>query len=467
MSSLRNSRCAPNPRRTERGSAVITVLILAAITALIASSFLFRASQEAKLATRSLYQSVALNLAEAGLEEGLYAANSAGFTTANGWTLVTGTANDYSKTILSGFSFPQGTGAIYIRVDSATSMTPTVTAAGIITIPRQPNVIKQLRVAAGKRRRWANGVVVKSTLTFSGNAVVDSYDSSVGVPNAATNKTDQATVATISTALDPITVGSNAVIYGYVATGADDPVVGSGGRIYGATTPSGTLVDTSRIRHDFTANLPDATIPTATATSIGVINATISLPRVGDLPGTNGRYTYSTPSITVAGGDALVVTGPVDLVVTGDISITGNAQITVGGTGSVNPSINLYSPGTVNIAGNGISNLTNIPAKATIWGTGASTATQTVSIAGNGSFTGTVYAPNATVSLMGNGANMGAIIAKQATIGGNGEFHYDTQLGLLSDDQYFRPTSWCELAAVSTSSSVFHRDSRTPFTGLF
>src|SRR5205085_2063276 len=90
MSSQRNSPCAPNPRRTDRGSAVITVLVLAAVTAVIASGFLFRSLQEAKLAGRSLLQSAALNLAEAGVEEGLYAANGGGFSTANGWAFASG-----------------------------------------------------------------------------------------------------------------------------------------------------------------------------------------------------------------------------------------------------------------------------------------------------------------------------------------------------------------------------------------
>ena len=483
MSSLRNSPCAPNPRRTEQGSAVITVLILAAVTALIASSFLFRATQEARLATRSLYQSVALNLAEAGIEEGLYAANISysanpsgfyayaanisGFSTANGWTLVSGTTSDYSKTIMSGFDFPQGTGTVYIRVDSAASLTPVVTAAGVVTIPRQPPVMKQLRVASGRRRLWSNGMVVKSALTFSGNATVDSYDSSVGVPNAATNKSDQATVATVSTAVDPLVIGSNVIIYGYVATGAANPDIGSGGRVYGATTPAGTLVDTSRIRHDFTANLPDATAPTETGVSLGVISSNTVLPRVGDLPGTNGRYLYRTPSVSVAGSNAITILGPVDIVVSGDISVTGNASIAVGGAGAVSPSINVYCPGTINIAGNGMTNLSNVPANASIWGTGAAASSQTVSIAGNGSFTGTIYAPNAALTMTGNGANMGAIISKSATVGGNGQFHYDTQLSLLSSDPAFRPTSWCELGAAASSTSVFHRDNRTPFASLF
>jgi hypothetical protein len=78
---------------------VLTALVLAAVTAVIASGFLFRAAQEARLATRSYFQSVALNLAEAGIEEGLYAGNTAGFTSGNGWTLIAGTTADYAKSI--------------------------------------------------------------------------------------------------------------------------------------------------------------------------------------------------------------------------------------------------------------------------------------------------------------------------------------------------------------------------------
>src|SRR5438128_11745058 len=102
MSSPRNLRCGQSPRRTDRGSAVITVLVLAAVTAVIASGFLFRSAQEARLANRSLYQSIALNLAEAGIEEGLYAANMASFTSANGWELASGSTTDYVKTISTG-----------------------------------------------------------------------------------------------------------------------------------------------------------------------------------------------------------------------------------------------------------------------------------------------------------------------------------------------------------------------------
>lgn len=443
--------------------------MLAAVTAVIASSFLFRAAQEARLATRSFFQSVALNLAEAGVEEGLYAANSGGFTSGNGWSLVSGTTSDYSKSITSGFSFQQASGEIYIRVDSSDSLSPTVTAIGVVRIPRQPALLKQLRVVSGKRRIWSNGIVVKNTLTFSGNATIDSYDSQVGVWNSSTNRSDHATVATTSTAVDPVVIGSNAIIYGYVATGGAEPVVGSGGRIYGSTTPSGTLVDASRVRHDFTANLPDASPPTGTAISLGSITTNLTLPRVGDSPGANGRYLYTATQLSVAGSEVLAALGPVDLIVTGSISLTGTSTIAIGGVSATNPSLNIYCPGNITIAGNGVVNNTNVAANFGIWGTAPSTGSQTISAGGNGMYTGTIYAPNANVTLNGNAGTSGAIIGRTATVAGNGQFHYDVRLGGIPAtlDAYFRPSSWCELTGVPGGGSSFARDNRTPFATLF
>lgn len=457
-------RCGPSRPRTDRGSAVITVLILAAVTAVIAAGFISRSAQEAKLANRSFYQAAALNLAEAGIEEGLFALNSSAYNTANGWSVASDTATSYVKTI-TGLALAQGTGSIYVRIDTPLGPNSVVIAVGVADLPRQPRLVKQLRVNANQRHIWANGMVAKGRITFSGNNVVDAYDSSLGPYNSGTNRSDHATVSTTNTDLDPLNVSSNASIYGYVATGGGMPTVGPGGRIYGATTPSGTLVDPTRIRTDFTANLPDITPPTGTATSI-TVPASITLPLSGDTPGPNGRYLYTTTALSVSGNNTVSITGPVDLIVTGDIAITGNAMISI--TGST-ASMNLYCPGTINIAGNGMQNNTNVPAAATIWGTAtSSSAGQAIKIAGNGQFTGTLYAPNGAVALTGNGDTNGAIVCKNLTAGGNGQFHYDVQLAKVTHALFpYRPVSWTELTTPPGGGGPFARDSRPPFAGLF
>lgn len=446
---------------------MITVLVLAAVTAVIASSFLFRSAQEAKLAGRTLLQSVALNLAEAGIEEGLHAANSSGFTTANGWALASGSTTDYVKTITSGFAFQQATGTIYVRVDSASSLNPVVIAAGVVTVPNQPRLIKQLRVGGTKRYLWSNGIVSRGTLTFSGSADIDSYDSSVGPYNSATNRSDRITVASASTALDPVVVGSSASIYGYVATAGADPLVGPGGQIYGSTTPTGTDVDPTRIRRDFTSNFPDATAPTGTATSLSAIGTSLDLPRGGDTAGANGRYLYTTTAVGLGGSDRLRILGPVDIIVTGNLTVGGTASIEVE-TGS-GRSLNLYCPGTISLGGSGMLNNTTDPSKATIWGTAVSPATQTISLTGNNAHTGTIYAPNANITLAGSGDTSGAVIGNTVVVGGNGKFHYDTDLAVVeaSAEATYRLSSWSELNGTPGGGDAFARDNRAPFTTLF
>jgi hypothetical protein len=453
----------------ERGSAVITVLVLAAVTALIASSLLARALQESRLASRSVFQAAALNLAEAGIEEGLHAANTSRLNGANGWSLAAAATDDFVKTV-SGFNLQQATGSFRVRVDQGSSISPTIIAVGVIEIPGQPRIVKQLRVTAAKRSLWANGIVARDKVVFSGNVSVDSYNSQTGAYDASTNRSDQATVATLRTQSDPIVLNSNASIFGYVATGGQDPTVGNGGRIYGLTTPSGTLVDPMRIRRDFSANLPDVVPPTSSPYALGAVKTALTLPRVGDVAGANARYLYSMTSLQLAGSDALTVLGAVDVVVSGKVTTAGNSQLTVGSASAPTANLNIYVADQVDIQGNGVVNLTNLPANMAIWGTQSSSGSrQDIKIGGNGSYVGVIYAPNAVVDLTAQNGVYGAIISHETKVAGNGKFHYDVRLGSVSQsfEVSFRPTSWSELSQAANSGAAFARDGREPFNGLF
>ena len=477
MSSPLNSPCGRNRRHTERGSAVITVLVLAAVTAVIASSFLFRSAQEAKLSTRSYFQSVALNLAEAGVEEAFYAINTNTINSANGWSLVTGSTTDFTKTISSGFEFQQASGAIYMRADNAAGTLPVVTVASVITIPNQPKIVKQLRIGStGPAKIWANTVVAKGNVKFSGSADIDAYDSSIGPYNYATNRSDRATVATNAT----LQLSGSATIYGSVATGGTPPSVGGSGRIYGATSPASPLIDNSRVRTDFNTNLADATAPTTAAISLGAYSlggsTVASLPRLVplDLPGANGRYLYTCSSFAVGSSAYLSIKGPVDIIVTGNVSVGGSSYIAVGGAGAIDPSLNLYSPGTITLGGNGMVNNTSLPSKMTIWGTKPSGSIQNISVGGSASFVGTIYAPNGNVTLSGSGGVYGAAIGSAVTVSGSGDIHYDVQLaesvlsgGPIPGFAYLRISSWTELTAQPGSGQAFARDNRVPFATLF
>jgi hypothetical protein len=195
---------------------------------------------------------------------------------------------------------------------------------------------------------------------------------------------------------------------------------------------------------------------------MGVISSSVTLPRGGDVPQANGRYLYTAGSVSLAGSNTVSINGPVDLIITGDMSMGGSAGVTVVGPSA---SLGVYGYGNLQIGGNGVTNATNVPSNTSFYGVGGSGTS--ISVGGNGTFTGVINAPNANVTVAGNGTINGAIIGNNVTFSGNATLHYDTQLGGTTGSPYYLVKTWVELGDVSTSASPFKRDTRSPFTNVF
>jgi hypothetical protein len=128
-------------------------------------------------------------------------------------------------------------------------------------------------------------------------------------------------------------------------------------------------------------------------------------------------------TISLSGNRTMTLTAGSYIV--SSISITGNGQLMID---SSNGPVNIYVQGGgsaagINIGGNGIMNGAT-PANLRIWYGG----TGDTHIAGNGSFTGVIYAPNSNVSINGNGQEFGAVVGNSVNFNGNGTFHYDRSL---------------------------------------
>lgn len=474
MSSPPNTPCGPSPRRTDRGSALITVLLLAAIVAVVASHLLSRSAQEHRLATRSYYQSVALNLAEAGIEEAMWAVNNAFVDAAHGWTDPGDGTGARVRATTSGLALAQGAGEIHLRIDSPGTDNPVATALGVVRLPGQTPLSKQLRVPLARRAMWANAIVAKNSVTFNGNKIgIDAYDSAVGPWDATTNRLDRATVATNLATNGGLEV-NNADIFGSVATGGGKPKVGPNGSVLGATSPSGLPdnTDPSNVRTDFSYNIPDAPLPTGTPVVLGSVSSPLTLPRAGDTPGADGRYVYRASSVDLQ-NETLTISGPVDLIVTGDLEVGGSSgALTIGSTAGTN--LKLYVAGNVSISGQGAINQSSSPPNMTIYGTRTQAEVTTLGrqvfdLSGNASYSGLVYAPNADITLSGGGSSGrfdGAIIGSSVTFNGNYDFHYDVRLGGIQSERYFRPGGWVELTAPAGSGAALARDNRAPFAGV-
>jgi Tfp pilus assembly protein PilX len=141
-----------------------------------------------------------------------------------------------------------------------------------------------------------------------------------------------------------------------------------------------------------TANSPQPTNPAVPGT-YGAIS-------------TNGVLTltpgvYNIYSLSVGGGNGAITVNPPGTVILNFPSTNTGAVISIAGQGIVNPGV----PNNFQI---------NYP------GTG------TISIAGKGSESAIVDAPNSNLSVAGNGDFFGRLIGGTIDYGGNGKFHYDT-----------------------------------------
>jgi hypothetical protein len=410
---------------------------------------------------RSYHSSAAINLAETGLEEAMWAVNQKRAKNANaynGWTVSGDVATrEFNNTFVLGSAVSSYVKVQITNCNLTLPTKPTIKAQARLTLPNGlPPVNKWVEVTLdapatgtpGQQGPTHPGLVAKHTIKFNGNnPTVDSWNSDPGKtggqthPYSSATKNDEGFVGSIDVAVDQVTI-QNADIKGHVATNTDTDLsnnVGPNGSILADDSPAGTKIDPTRVSTDFKATLPDVTAPTGTFVVLGPIGDSLSLPRPGDTPSADGKYYYQTSGLSLASSKKLSITA--DNVVLNapypaDIKLAGNASIAI----SSGASLEIYAGRDVDIAGNGVANGTpsgatltateaQQPAKFKVWGTGTSNTPQTIKIAGNGALSGVVYAPNADVTINGNGDVMGSVVANNITLVGNAQFHYDESLG--------------------------------------
>lgn len=446
MTAAITPRPSARARPRERGAVLIVTLLIMAVLALALTSYVSLNLNSARLAQRGFQQTAAFNLAEAGAEEALWSFNqaNAGAATAwSDWALASGTA----KRNLTGFDLGSATGSVKVHVDNyapSGSARPSVVALSTVEAPGGASVTKMVEVTLRRRSRFSAGLMAKDTITFSGNrASVDSWNSdpdndasTAPVAYSAATRNDRGTVASVAVETRKVLV-NQADVYGFVYTGGAQPEVGSNGSITGRDTPTGVSVDASRIATDFSATFPDVAAP-LDGTVLAAIGATL---------GTAGTATkWRCPSLSLSGRQTLTIYGDVTLVLTGG---AGTRTLDVTGQGSIiiaaNSSLTLYSEGDLLIAGNGLANNNTRPSTCLIYGTNTSTSGQRMQIAGNGTLTAALYAPNADITLNGNGDIFGGAVGRTITLTGNADFHYDESLENLDSGMPFGVDRWREI----------------------
>jgi hypothetical protein len=134
---------------------------------------------------------------------------------------------------------------------------------------------------------------------------------------------------------------------------------------------------------------------------------------------------YRLSSLTLSGGQKMLVIGTSRLDVPGNASLSGNSQIVILPTAS----LRLYVAGTANLRGGGIVNQ-GVAGNFIYYGTGSNSE---LNLRISTPFVGGIYAPNATCTVTSGGGTVadmqGAVVVRSIVLGTDLDFHFDEALG--------------------------------------
>jgi hypothetical protein len=432
---------SPRVRHPTRGSVLVVALLIAALIALILGSYLNLNLSTARLSQRTFDRGAAFHLAEAGLEEGLWSYNqllAAQPDAWDGWDL----SGDAAWRRFGDFELgPSTRGSIKIYAQPilpTEDSRPQLVALASVQSPGGAPITQMLEVTLRRRSFFGAGLVARDNLSFrGGRASFDSWDSDPDadpatppLPYSPERARDNGAVAVGATDAAGLEL-RKARIHGYLHTRSLEPLVESPGLIGPFGTADGAI-DSARVGLDYNDSFPALTPPAG-----GLL-----LDPIGDSLGTDGLATsWRSPSLRLSGNRVLTIHGDVTLVLTDPadaFSITGGAGLEL----APGATLTLYLSGDVMIAGRGQINPATPPVALQFWSTANETRRQSIKLAGQGSLSALVYAPEADFTAVGNAEFFGALIARRVTFSGNAAFHYDQALARVTRHAPWRGSAW-------------------------
>lgn len=441
---LQKSRARPLPTMNGRrcpvgqsGNVLVASLITATMLGTILAGYLSLASSESRLTSRSQAWNLAIGVAEAGIEEALTQINFTNDFTSNGWGVQNGFPTK-SRTL--------GNNSYSVLISN--SYAPILISTGSVQTANGGDLISRVvQVKTFRNGLFTKGMVAKGLINLNGNNIkTDSFDSTD--PNYSTNGVYDPTrvksngdVATDLDLTNSLNVG-NANIWGHISTGPGGTAsIGPNGSVgdIGWQTGGNHGIQPGWFSDDMNVYFPDVTLP---------FSGGAFTPTSGRVGGTRYDYVinasgnWELPSIA---NQSLIVTSNVQaaLLVTGDISIAGQNGITI----QPGASLKLYMQGaSASLGGQGVMNQNGNATNFFYYGLPSNTS---LTVTGNGTFTGVIYAPEAALDLRGGGSSaedfIGSSVSNTVTMNGHFNFHFDEALANLGGNRGYIIKSWNEL----------------------
>jgi len=321
---------------------------------------------------------------------------------------------------------------------------------------------------------WARAITLKNGIKMSGNAYVDSFDSSNPFKSTTGqyDPTKRQTNGDIGLTNNNNSDLGNTYVYGSVQYSG--PAIKNTTNVQGGVpTPFNAAIPatvdpivSASANWATTDNLPQystiqqSSVPAFQVSGGSPVNYASYTTSGGSPPTTLPALTFTAASssnasspmlikvngdFTLSGNNTFKIAKPssgtppyyVVIWVTGQFTTSGNAQIIQ----DANVKVTWIVDNNISVSGNSYTNQSGLAANTTFIGVGTG---YTITDSGNGNFIGTFNAPGYDITISGNGAFIGAAIGNTITISGNGGFHYDQALAGSSGVANYAYASWFE-----------------------
>ena len=486
--------------RSDRGSALLAALCMAVVLTISLSSYLALCFTSLAMSTRSIMSAHSQELAEAGIEQAVYAVNNSDTTgwsvaTVAGTTTMTAAMTMTASGLVATSSNPTplnfgngATGAVNITVIfpvTSPQSIQSIISQGVVTIPKgtivaaaTPIVSRTLSYSGpgpsgtAAAPLFVNAVAaIRGTTTatgkikFSSGGTVDSYNSNpssgtyLNYPGLGAGYSAVLAAQNVSATAATVAIKS-ASIHGYVSGydyGSPSSTnwfsyVSNAGTLKGPTTPGSTFIDTNRILSNpvpYQPVFPEVSLPPPYTNYTNYIGQTTL--------GTPGIITVCNAGsgISLGTGSVLNVLGPVIIVSYGSITLSGSA--TTGGMIELtapSSSLQIFEEyGSLSIGGRGIQNLNTVPLPKRVALLSTNNASGTVAFSTTSPFYGVIYFPYMPVTVSSNATIYGSIVGSSVTFSGTSPtLHYD--LALRNPDTTIGDAAFANLTAPVTVSNL-------------
>ncbi|MCL5037088.1 MAG: hypothetical protein M1269_08235 [Chloroflexi bacterium] len=387
----------------------ILVLTILVIVALFFFGFLYVSLYRTESGSAQHLEDslIALSAAEAGVDDAVYEFKrdktwTAGFNnkilpnSGAGYTITfnkTQTAVPYSTNNAGGTSAVTGYGGRTVPVGAIH-----IVSVGVYSKGKR---IDEAMITTGPASLFNHAIFVATTISLSGNATIDSWNSA----NGTYNQTKQLTggdIGTNSGGSHIVTLSGNATVYGNAQIGP------------GGTPSSISTSGNSSISGNTTYSTSPVSVPVYEApagSSLG--NRSYSGNTTTTLP--PGQY----DSLSASGNTTVYLSNGV-YVFNNSVQFSGDSRLIL-----QSGKATIYIKNNWDTSGNGIVNNTLNPSNLTIIGTSTS---HTIRTSGNSLAYYGIYAPNADITLTGNSDLYGAIVGNSFTASGNASLHRDLSI---------------------------------------